>query len=77
MDILSIALPAALALAADPITSLIDTGFVGHLGTFPVFVVRFDVSCLIATWVDLEDVIWFLLIDNLFEPHLLNHRENR
>ncbi|EYU41960.1 hypothetical protein MIMGU_mgv1a006428mg [Erythranthe guttata] len=33
MDILSIALPAALALAADPITSLIDTGFVGHLGS--------------------------------------------
>lgn len=31
-DILSIALPAALALAADPITSLVDTAFVGHLG---------------------------------------------
>ncbi|GFP92769.1 mate efflux family protein 2 chloroplastic [Phtheirospermum japonicum] len=33
MDILSIAVPAALALAADPITSLVDTGFVGHLGS--------------------------------------------
>lgn len=33
MQILSIALPAALALAADPITSLVDTGFVGHLGS--------------------------------------------
>ncbi|KAK4418890.1 protein DETOXIFICATION 44, chloroplastic [Sesamum alatum] len=33
MEILSIALPAALALAADPITSLVDTGFVGHLGS--------------------------------------------
>ncbi|KAL3654878.1 Protein DETOXIFICATION 44, chloroplastic [Castilleja foliolosa] len=33
IDILSIALPAALALAADPITSLVDTGFVGHLGS--------------------------------------------
>lgn len=32
MEILSIALPAALALAADPITSLVSTGFVGHLG---------------------------------------------
>lgn len=33
LDILSIALPAALALAADPLTSLVDTAFVGHLGT--------------------------------------------
>lgn len=33
-EIMSIALPAALALAADPITSLVDTAFVGHLGTF-------------------------------------------
>lgn len=36
MDILSIAVPAALALAADPITSLVDTGFVGHIGTYVV-----------------------------------------
>lgn len=35
-EIMSIALPAALALAADPITSLVDTAFVGHLGTFIV-----------------------------------------
>lgn len=32
MEILSIALPAAVALAADPIASLIDTAFVGHIG---------------------------------------------
>jgi Na+-driven multidrug efflux pump len=32
LDILSIALPAALALAADPIAALVDTAFVGHLG---------------------------------------------
>lgn len=32
-EILSIALPAALALAADPLASLIDTAFVGHIGT--------------------------------------------
>lgn len=31
---LSIALPAAVALAADPIASLIDTAFVGHIGTY-------------------------------------------
>lgn len=34
LEIWSIALPAALALAADPITSLVDTAFVGHLGIF-------------------------------------------
>ncbi|GFZ02811.1 MATE efflux family protein [Actinidia rufa] len=32
MEILQIAFPAALALAADPIASLIDTAFIGHLG---------------------------------------------
>jgi hypothetical protein len=42
LDILSIALPAALALAADPIAALVDTAFVGHLGeaklsSFPQF----------------------------------------
>ncbi|XP_065852251.1 protein DETOXIFICATION 44, chloroplastic isoform X2 [Euphorbia lathyris] len=31
VEILSIALPAALALAADPIVSLVDTAFVGHI----------------------------------------------
>ncbi|KAF7137412.1 hypothetical protein RHSIM_Rhsim07G0055700 [Rhododendron simsii] len=31
-EILQIALPAALALAADPVASLIDTVFIGHLG---------------------------------------------
>lgn len=34
MEMLSIALPAAVALAADPIASLIDTAFVGHIGTY-------------------------------------------
>jgi len=34
MEIVLIALPAALALAADPIASLIDTAFVGHIGTY-------------------------------------------
>jgi Na+-driven multidrug efflux pump len=31
-EILGIALPAALAVAADPIASLIDTAFIGHIG---------------------------------------------
>jgi Na+-driven multidrug efflux pump len=31
-DILAIAAPAVLALAADPITALVDTAFVGHIG---------------------------------------------
>lgn len=31
-EILRIAFPAALALAADPVASLIDTAFIGHIG---------------------------------------------
>ncbi|KEH19068.1 MATE efflux family protein [Medicago truncatula] len=31
-EILGIALPSALAVAADPLASLIDTAFIGHLG---------------------------------------------
>ena len=43
-DMLSIALPALLALAADPITSLVDTAFVGHLGTH---IFSFTLICLL------------------------------
>lgn len=32
LELVSIAVPAVLALAADPIASLVDTAFVGHLG---------------------------------------------
>ncbi|OVA19421.1 Multi antimicrobial extrusion protein [Macleaya cordata] len=32
LEILSIAFPAALAIAADPIASLVDTAFIGHIG---------------------------------------------
>lgn len=32
LEIAQIALPTALALAADPIASLIDTAFIGHIG---------------------------------------------
>ncbi|CAA0808902.1 MATE efflux family protein FRD3 [Striga hermonthica] len=45
MEILRIALPAALALAADPIASLIDTAFIGHLG--PVEIAGVGVSIAI------------------------------
>ncbi|KAK9683002.1 hypothetical protein RND81_10G111700 [Saponaria officinalis] len=44
-EILQIALPAALALAADPVASLIDTVFIGHLG--PVELAAVGVSIAI------------------------------
>lgn len=38
-EIARIAIPAALALAADPLASLVDTAFIGQIGllTFPSF----------------------------------------
>ncbi|GER45379.1 MATE efflux family protein [Striga asiatica] len=45
IEILRIAVPAALALAADPIASLIDTAFIGHLG--PVEIAAVGVSIAI------------------------------
>ncbi|KAL7161111.1 hypothetical protein ACSBR2_041712 [Camellia fascicularis] len=44
VDILQIAFPAALALAADPIASLIDTAFIGHLGPVPLAAVGVSIS---------------------------------
>nr|NP_001350570.2 uncharacterized protein LOC112543457 [Oryza brachyantha] len=44
MDILTIALPAVLALAADPITALIDTAFVGHVGSAELAAVGASIS---------------------------------
>ncbi|XP_010529073.1 PREDICTED: protein DETOXIFICATION 44, chloroplastic isoform X2 [Tarenaya hassleriana] len=58
-EILSIALPAALALAADPITSLVDTAFVGHLGSAELAAVGVSVSV-------------FNLVSKLFNVPLLN-----
>ncbi|XP_060176753.1 protein DETOXIFICATION 44, chloroplastic isoform X2 [Lycium barbarum] len=58
-DIVSIALPAALALASDPITSLVDTAFVGHLGSVELAAVGICVSV-------------FNLISKLFNVPLLN-----
>ncbi|OMO84967.1 Multi antimicrobial extrusion protein [Corchorus capsularis] len=59
LEILSIALPAALALAADPITSLVDTAFVGHLGSVELAAVGISVSI-------------FNLVSKLFNVPLLN-----
>nr|KJB61158.1 hypothetical protein B456_009G344000 [Gossypium raimondii] len=56
---LSIALPAALALAADPIASLVDTAFVGHLGSVELAAVGVSISI-------------FNLVSRLFNVPLLN-----
>lgn len=45
LEILRIAFPAALALAADPIASLVDTAFIGHIG--PVELAAVGVSIAI------------------------------
>ncbi|KAF3329868.1 MATE efflux family protein 2 [Carex littledalei] len=44
LEIVSIALPAVLALAADPLASLVDTAFVGHLGSAELAAVGVSVS---------------------------------
>ncbi|CAN1771693.1 Protein DETOXIFICATION 44, chloroplastic [Linum perenne] len=59
LEIWSIALPAALALAADPITSLVDTAFVGHIGPVELAAVGVSVSV-------------FNLVSKLFNVPLLN-----
>ncbi|KAI3771116.1 hypothetical protein L6452_02272 [Arctium lappa] len=59
MEIMSIALPAALALAADPITSLVDIAFVGHLGSAELAAVGVSISI-------------FNLVAKLFNIPLLN-----
>ncbi|KAG6697776.1 hypothetical protein I3843_09G211300 [Carya illinoinensis] len=59
VEILSIALPAALALAADPLASLVDTAFVGHLGSAELAAVGVSVSV-------------FNLVSKLFNVPLLN-----
>ncbi|CAH9103277.1 unnamed protein product [Cuscuta europaea] len=58
-EILSVALPAALALASDPIASLIDTAFVGHLGSVELAAVGVSASV-------------FNLVSKLFNIPLLN-----
>nr|XP_027188258.1 protein DETOXIFICATION 44, chloroplastic isoform X2 [Cicer arietinum] len=59
LEILSIALPAAVALAADPIASLIDTAFVGHIGAVELAAVGVSASV-------------FNLVSKVFNVPLLN-----
>ncbi|KAF8648940.1 hypothetical protein HU200_064472 [Digitaria exilis] len=59
LDILSIAVPAVLALAADPITTLVDTAFVGHIGSAQLAAVGASASV-------------FNLVSKLFNVPLLN-----
>ncbi|KAI5429340.1 Protein DETOXIFICATION 44 [Lathyrus oleraceus] len=59
MEMLSIALPAAVALAADPIASLIDTAFVGHIGAVELAAVGVSASV-------------FNLVSKVFNVPLLN-----
>ncbi|AQK78927.1 Protein DETOXIFICATION 44 chloroplastic [Zea mays] len=58
-DILAIAAPAVLALAADPITALVDTAFVGHIGSAQLEAVGASTSI-------------FNLVSKLFNVPLLN-----
>lgn len=44
MEILRIAFPAALALAADPLASLIDTAFIGRLGAVQIAAVGVSIA---------------------------------
>ncbi|XAR63445.1 hypothetical protein NMG60_11023382 [Bertholletia excelsa] len=44
LEILRIAFPAALALAADPVASLIDTAFIGRLGPVPLAAVGVSIA---------------------------------
>ncbi|XP_042512272.1 protein DETOXIFICATION 44, chloroplastic isoform X1 [Macadamia integrifolia] len=59
LEILSIAVPAALSLAADPIASLVDTAFVGHIGSVELAAVGVSISV-------------FNLVSKLFNIPLLN-----
>nr|GMD65294.1 protein DETOXIFICATION 43-like [Ipomoea batatas] len=45
-EILQMAIPAALALAADPVASLIDTAFIGHLGPVEIAAVGVAASII-------------------------------
>ncbi|KAL5709812.1 Protein DETOXIFICATION 44 [Ranunculus cassubicifolius] len=59
LEIMSIAVPAALALAADPIASLVDSAFVGHVGSVELAAVGVSISV-------------FNLVSKLFNVPLLN-----
>ncbi|KAL6003077.1 hypothetical protein ACLOJK_023300 [Asimina triloba] len=59
LEILAIALPALLALTADPIASLVDSAFIGHLGSVELAAVGVSISI-------------FNLVSKLFNIPLLN-----
>ncbi|GKV22062.1 hypothetical protein SLEP1_g31965 [Rubroshorea leprosula] len=64
-EILSIALPAALALAADPIASLVDTAFIGHLAS--LMLLRSVELAAVGVSISI-----FNLVSKLFNVPLLN-----
>ncbi|MFS7905952.1 hypothetical protein Hanom_Chr01g00053731 [Helianthus anomalus] len=43
-EILTIAVPAAMAFAADPVASLIDTAFIGHIGAVEIATVGVSIA---------------------------------
>lgn len=50
LEIVQIAFPAALALTADPLASLIDTAFIGQIGlAFSVFLEMIHISLSLMT----------------------------
>lgn len=51
-EILRIAIPASLAMAADPIASLIDTAFMGQLGLL-FFICKLVPNCLCKSYLEL------------------------
>lgn len=59
-EIARIAFPAALALTADPIASLIDTAFIGQIGIhiFPIYIFNLDFANLNLF---MQDYISFIL----------------
>ncbi|KAJ4711626.1 Protein DETOXIFICATION [Melia azedarach] len=87
LEILRIAFPAALALAADPIASLIDTAFIGHLGPVELAAVGVSISIfnqaskvtifplvsITTSFVAEEDTIG--RISNIEEPEVLENSE--
>uniref|UniRef100_A0A453KE63 Uncharacterized protein n=1 Tax=Aegilops tauschii subsp. strangulata TaxID=200361 RepID=A0A453KE63_AEGTS len=71
MDILSIAAPAVLALAADPIAALVDTAFVGHIGNMGSFLPSCTHAGCLRTMVQGRSVIHVKMV---FEFEQLNQQ---
>lgn len=58
LEILQIAFPAALALAADPVASLIDTAFIGRLGLSQHHILSLKQSVTVL-WRNVKIIFWF------------------